>query len=166
MLRRPGRTNGMEVITGARNLPCKHDKTGTNYCKLGDADITEYTKTSAQQDPYISLAYKNTGDRPKCRGYAAKTCVWSMSIASTNCNNAHKRNSNQYCRREQRTTSYRGLDGHQCGNLDYNSGNPHVGGDGGIAYRRNAFIIFEHSGGTHYCGGWDTTWQRIELWIQ
>jgi hypothetical protein len=66
------------------------------------------------------------------------------------------RNSGAYCSRNQTTASYRGIDGHTCGNLVYP----------GVTSPNNPFMIFEHSGGTHYCGGWDTTWDRIEMLVQ
>ncbi len=67
-----------------------------------------------------------------------------------------RRDSGQYCSREQTTASYRGLDGHRCPNLVY----------GGVASPNNPFVIFEHSGGSHYCGGWDTTWGHITMSVQ
>merc|ERR1711871_127219 len=48
---------------------------------------------------------------------------------------------------------------------NYNSDTEFPRRDGVPQNSGRAFIIFEHCGGTHYCGGWDTSWHHKELWI-
>jgi hypothetical protein len=163
--RKPGRVGGEQQRTGRVRYPCGYSTSTGSYCKLTDKEITALAGTSTSEDGYVSLSYKNSGTRPRCRSFAKKDCVWNMVSASNGCSHGHVRNSGQYCRRDQKHNSYRGLDGHRCSNLDYYSNNKYASGDGGVQARRNAFNIWEHSGGTHYCGGWDTSWHRIELWI-
>ena len=154
-VKRPGSVSGQENQAGDLNLPCTPSTSG--YCKLSDAKINLIRQTSNDVDAYIVLSYKDSGNDPYCRSYARKTCQWvSNGAAASGCENSVTRNSGQYCTREQTTASYRGIDGHRCPNLSYS----------GVASPSNPFVIFEHSGGTHYCGGWDITWNRIELLVQ
>jgi len=155
VIRRPGSVAGQENVAGDLNAPCNPNAGG--YCKLSDAKINAIRQTSDDMDAYIVQSYKDAGVTPFCKSFAAKTCQWvSDAAAGVGCNNAVKRNSGQYCSRLQTTTSYRGMDGHTCANLNYP----------GVTSPGNPFVIFEHAGGVHYCGGWDTTWDRIELLVQ
>jgi len=178
--RKPGRVNSEQSKTGRMRYPCKHDTGTGSYCKLSDDEINMLKTTSSEKDAYVSLSYKgNNVNRPRCRAFASKACKWSMNGNPTGdsnsyekdgnarggCSHSHVRNSGQYCRRGQSHTSYRGLDGHTCGNINYNSNNKFRAGDGGVSHAGNAFNIWEHSGGSHYCGGWDTSWHHVELWI-
>ena len=152
LIKRGGSTSGQENHAGDLNLPCMPTTKG--YCKLSDARINAIRNTSTNTDAFIVLSYKDAGSVPYCKNYGAKSCTWvSNGAAASGCSNAVKRNSGAYCTRNQTTAGYRGLDGHTCGNLSYP----------GIAHPANPFMIFEHDGGTHYCGGWDTSWDRIEL---
>ncbi|MSP92223.1 MAG: hypothetical protein EXR79_10545 [Myxococcales bacterium] len=154
VIKRPGSVAGQENVAGALNGPCT--PTSSGYCKLSDTQINAIRQTSIHVDAFVSLAYKDGGAMPYCRSFASKTCKWiSDAAAGGDCSNSVKRDSGQYCARGQTTAAYRGMDGHSCGNLSYS----------GIANPGNPFVIFEHSGGTHYCGGWDTTWNRIELLV-
>ncbi len=153
-IRRPGSVTGQEKVGGDLALPCKPD---SSYCKLSDGRINALRDTSTDTDPFIVLSYKNNGTSPFCRSFGRSSCQWiSNGPAGAACNNSVSRNSGQYCSRDQTTDSYRGLDGHKCGNLNYP----------GVNSPNNPFMIFEHAGGDHYCGGWDTSWNRIELLIQ
>ena len=154
VLKKPGNISGQQNHSAELNLPCTPSTSG--YCKLSDAKINQIKETSSQLDAYIVLSYKNSTGDPYCRSYARKTCQWiSNGAAGSGCENSVVRNSGQYCSRNSNNTSYRGIDGYVCGNLNYP----------GIHDPNNPFVIFEHSGGSHYCGGWDTTWDHIELLI-
>ena len=154
VIRRPGSVAGKENVAGDLNAPCTPDFNG--YCKLSDAKINLLRQTSSAVDAFVALSYKNAGNAPFCRSFAAKSCVWvSDGAAHSSCSNAVVRNSGQYCARSQVTSAYRGIDGHTCANLNYP----------GVTSPNNPFMIFEHDGGTHYCGGWDTSWNRIELLV-
>jgi len=164
--RKPGNVGGEQSRTGRVRYPCKPSTSSGQYCKLTDNEINILRDTSTETDPFVSLSYKNRNpNRPACRSFAHKRCDWNMVSASTGCHNSVVRNSGQYCNRGQKHNSYRGLDGYHCPNLNYNSNNKFRAGDGGVGSPGNPFVIWEHSGGTHYCGGWDTTWRYIELWI-
>jgi len=168
VIRRPGRVNGLERHTGARALPCTLSGGGDSrgYCKLHDNQINALKALSDEQDPFISLSYKTTNGKPFCRQYARKSCQWTLGgHAGSNCKNTPVRNSGNYCRQTNVNSGYRGMDGYYCNNgITYNSGNPF--GNSAIHENTRPFCIWEHSGGTHYCGGHDTTWSHIELWIQ
>jgi cysteine-rich repeat protein len=154
-IKRPGSVGGAETQAGDVNLPCTPSTQG--YCKLSDARINALRSASANLDAYIVLSYKDAGTTPFCKSFARKACQWiSDGAAGSGCENSIVRNSGAYCSRNQTTASYRGIDGHTCGNLVYP----------GVTSPNNPFMIFEHSGGTHYCGGWDTTWDRIEMLVQ
>lgn len=154
-IQRPGNVGGQQNVAGDLNLPCTPSTVG--YCKLSDTKINALRAASASIDPYIVLSYKDGGATPFCRSFAKKACQWiSNGPAASGCENAVTRNSGQYCNRQQVTSAYRGIDGHTCGNLVYN----------GVTSPNNPFMIFEHDGGSHYCGGWDTTWNRIEMLVQ
>merc|ERR1711871_808997 len=118
---------------------------------------------------YISVAYKYNDNRISCRGYMRKGCTWRLTGAPQSgdiCSNTHRRDGTRgYCQRQQHTSSYRGIDGHRCYNRDYNSDTDFPAFEGVPQSSGAAFIIFEHSGGSHYCGGWDTTWHHRELWV-
>ncbi len=154
VIKRPGSVGGNENKSDDFNLPCTPTTAG--YCKLSDAKINMLRQVSKHTDAYIVLSYKDGGATPFCRSYAKKSCKWvNNGAASAGCENAVSRDSGQYCSRSQTTASYRGIDGHTCGNLKYP----------GVTSPDNPFVIFEHSGGSHYCGGWDTAWNRIELLV-
>jgi len=163
-MRKPRTVSGMERITKERNAPCNWLKPGSNnYCKLSDAQINCLSKESPNADSFISLAFKKSDDNINCAGFVDKRCIWNTAGAGNGyCANAHKRGGRR-CSRNQRTNSYRAIDGHHCNNgLNY----VNEGGLGGNQQNNGrSFIIFEHSGGTHYCGGWQTTWDHVEMWI-
>ena len=98
--------------------------------------------------------YKNYNQyigNPDCYGFIRKGCNWvSNGWAGGDCQNSKNRNAGPYCSREQTSQpAYRGVDGHSCPNLGH------------------YFMIFEHDGGSHYCGGWTSTgWRKVEMWIQ
>ena len=153
-IKRPGSVAGKENHTGDLNLPCTPTTGG--YCKLSDVRINALRQTSKHTDAFVALSYKTAGTTPFCRSFAAKSCVWQNGTsAASQCSNSVARDSGQYCARSQTTASYRGIDGHTCANLKYP----------GVTSPNNPFMIFEHSGGSHYCGGEDTTWNRIELLV-
>jgi hypothetical protein len=167
MMRKPGNVNGMEKIGGSRSVPCNVAGGGDSrgYCKLSDTQIKAYNSISAEKDPFISLSYKSANGQPFCRSFARKACVWNTAgRAGDQCQNTPVRNSGNYCRRTNAGDHYRGMDGYYCNNgLYYNRNNPH---QSNVLEQTRPFIIFEHSGGTHYCGGHDTTWNKVELWVQ
>lgn len=177
-MRKPGHIPNHQTRTGALGGVC--DLQGGDksicyndgcYCKLSDAQINAYKSTSKEMDPYIVMSYKNsnTEDKPHCRGFAKKTCNWNMRGNERNCANSVVRNSGQYCDVRNRHGGYRGIDGYICQNLNYNTNAnkfKNTANSGGISQPSIPFIIFEHGGGSHYCGGHDTTWKKIYLWIQ
>lgn len=168
VLRRPGRVSGMEQHTNERNVDaCKPDYNG--YCKLSDQVINELKDKSPEKDPYISLSYKSGVTKPRCHAFIKKACTFTLRDGGTpqsTCSNAHIRNSGYYCNNNAPHRVYRGFDSHHCPNSNnYNSHKNKYASHDKVTHNTQPFIIFEHSGGSHYCGGWDTTWQRIELWI-
>lgn len=170
VIRNPGNTANMERVSIARSTPCAltGNSDSKKYCKISDAQINALVVASKEKDPYISLAYKSASlaATPFCRSYARKSCKWTMAGQSHgDCANTPVRNSGRYCRRTNANSGYRGMDGYYCNNgVSYNSGNPHP--NSGIHENNRPFVIFEHNGGRHYCGGHDTTWKKVELWIQ
>ena len=140
-------------------------QSSSSYIKFDDSIINAIKNTSDSINPYISRATKSNfggGQGNYCVGFIRKSCDFTLSgAAGSNCENTWiDQNSTEYCGRSQVTTSYRGFDGHHC----YNS----EGGSawGSYSHSGNQFLIFEHAGGSHYCGGWDTTWSKIELLIR
>jgi hypothetical protein len=169
-LRKGSSVSGMENHINARNMPCNRDKPGPgNYCKMSDTQINALKSESDDKDAYIVLSYKSGGGAdPTCIAFGSKSCNWRMDARGgpgNACTNTFVRNSGRYCSRNQNHQSYRGLDGYRCGNQNYNSNNPHYNAGLRVSAPTHPFVIFEHSGGTHYCGGWDTTWHHVELWV-
>jgi hypothetical protein len=137
----------------------------SSYVKFSDSRINMLKNTSNSVNPYISRATKTDysgGQGSYCVGFIRKSCDFNIGgTAGGNCENSWiSQESTTYCGRSQSISAYRGFDGHHC----YNSN----GNDawGSYSHATNQFLIFEHSGGTHYCGGWDTTWVKIELLIR
>ena len=137
----------------------------TSYSKFDDSIINAIKATSSSTNSYIARATKTDftgGPGSYCVGFIRKSCDWAMSgTPGPNCNNAwQSQSSTTYCSRVQTHGNYRGVDGHTCANSD--------GATAWGSYRdaANQFMIFEHGGGPHYCGGWDTTWSKIELLIR
>ncbi|MBU3923812.1 MAG: hypothetical protein KJ592_02755, partial [Nanoarchaeota archaeon] len=135
------------------------------YSKFSDERINAINAFSPSINSYIARANKDglwDGKGGYCVGFVRQSCTWAMSgTPGPTCNNGWRdQDSTVYCARSQSHGSYRGVDGHTCANSDGASA------WGSYAYPTNQFMIFEHSGGAHYCGGWDTTWNRIELLIR
>ena len=186
MSRNPGRNNNKERQTGAWNYPCDLSKmlpqkghgNVKGYCKLSDAHINMVAMSTEQWgahvDAYIVKTYKGGSQTPSCGGFVNRACTWHQgkqagypyatqgNADKSLCSNAHVRGGPR-CERNQRTDSYRGIDGHHCPNgLNYRS----AGSIGGSQQNNGrSFIIFEHSSGTTYCGGWYTSWTGVELWL-
>ena len=152
-----------ELHSDARGGTPMHNS--SSYIKFSDSRINALKNTSNSVNPYISRATKSNfggGQGSYCVGFIRKSCNFTMGgAAGGGCENSWiSQESTTYCGRNQTTSSYRGFDGHNCSNS--NGSNAW----GSYSHATNQFLIFEHSGGTHYCGGWDTTWSKIELLIR
>jgi len=164
VISKPGSVAGNENQVGATGdeVPTA---SSTTYSKFSDERINAINARSTSVNSYIARASKDglwDGKGGYCVGFVRQSCTWAMSgTPGPTCNNGWRsQDDGAYCARSQTHDLYRGIDGHTC-----------AGSDGGSAWGSyqsagNQFMIFEHTGGTHYCGGWDATWNKIELLIR
>jgi hypothetical protein len=163
-----GHRGGQENRTGA--LGNAIPQPGDTYSSYSDSIINEIKATSPTLNGYIARCHKGggwNGAGSYCVGFIRTSCTYSGAGSPNDAPNSFAECSNSWV--SQTSTSYctvtsgvqpayRGFDGHSCPGSSAGWGSWQTVG--------NQFIIWEHSGGSTYCGGWDTGWSSCEMLIR
>jgi len=157
-----GSRSGSENRTAAIGDPIPQPN--HSYSSFADTRINEIKATSPNTNGYIARCHKGggwVGAGSYCVGFIRTSCTYSGSgTPPVGCENSWiSQSSTSYCTRDQHHDSYRGFEGHNCSNSNGSSW-------GSYSHVDNQFMIWEHAGGTTYCGGWDTEWNSCELLIR